>query len=105
APEAPPSKGVTVEFFAQHAQPLVIVGAVIVGLLLLRRSNMLRYIPNNRIGIVEKLWSGRGSLKQGFIALHGEAGFQPQVLRGGWHMMFPFQYRVHVMPLVTIPQG
>jgi uncharacterized membrane protein YqiK len=27
------------------------------------------------------------------------------VLRGGWHFLTPFQYRVHRMPLVTIPQG
>jgi uncharacterized membrane protein YqiK len=84
---------------------VIAAAGVIVGLLLLRKSNMLRYIPNNRIGVVEKLWSARGSVKQGFIAMAGEAGFQPDVLRGGWHMMFPFQYRVHVMPLVTIPQG
>ena len=68
-------------------------------------SRCVRYVGNNRIGIVEKLWSGRGSVRHGFIALAGEAGFQPDVLRGGWHMLFPFQYRVHVMPLVTIPQG
>jgi len=92
-------------FFGSHSQALIIIASVLVGLVLLRRSNMLRYIPNNRIGIVEKLWSTRGSVKHGFIALAGEAGFQPDVLRGGWHMLFPFQYRVHVMPLVTIPQG
>jgi uncharacterized membrane protein YqiK len=73
--------------------------------LLLWLSNAVRYIPNNRIGLVERLWSLRGSLKGGFIALHGEAGFQPDVLRGGWHVFFPFQFRVHVVPLVTIPQG
>jgi uncharacterized membrane protein YqiK len=85
----------------------VIIGAIstVIALLLIRWSNMLRYIPNNRIGVVEKLWSTGGSVKHGFIALSGEAGFQPDVLRGGWHMLFPFQYRVHVMPLVTIPQG
>jgi uncharacterized membrane protein YqiK len=92
-------------FLAQHRELLIIVGAAVVAVLLLRRSNMLRYIPNNRVGIVEKLWSVKGSVKQGFIALGGEAGFQPEVLRGGWHLMFPFQYRVHVMPLVTIAQG
>jgi uncharacterized membrane protein YqiK len=92
-------------FISSNARAFVIGLGVIVGLLLLRRSNMLRYIPNNRIGVVEKLWSLRGSVKQGFIALAGEAGFQPDVLRGGWHMLFPFQYRVHVLPLVTIPQG
>src|SRR5215475_167976 len=65
----------------------------------------IRYIPNTRIGIVEKLVSAKGSVKSGLIALDGEAGFQPHVLRGGWHFLTPFQYRVHRMPLVTIPQG
>jgi uncharacterized membrane protein YqiK len=64
-----------------------------------------RYIPNDRVGIVEKLWSPSGSVKSGLIALTGEAGFQPQLLRGGWHVLVPFQYRIHKMPLVTIPQG
>jgi uncharacterized membrane protein YqiK len=65
----------------------------------------IRYIPNTRVGIVEKLVSGKGSVEHGLIALDGEAGFQPHVLRGGWHFLTPFQYRVHRMPLVTIPQG
>jgi uncharacterized membrane protein YqiK len=65
----------------------------------------IRYIPNHRIGIVEKRWSFGGSLKNGFIALRGEAGFQPEVLRGGLHYLMPLQYRVHKMQLVTIPQG
>ena len=68
-------------------------------------SGFLRYIPNNRVGVVEKLWSAGGSVKHGLIALEGEAGFQPDVLRGGWHLFTPFQFRLHVMPLVTIPQG
>jgi uncharacterized membrane protein YqiK len=65
----------------------------------------IRYIPNTRIGIVEKRFSGKGSVKSGFIALHGEAGFQPHVLRGGIHYLRPLQYNVHMAPLVTIPQG
>lgn len=65
----------------------------------------IRYIPNNRIGIVEKRLSAKGSVKQGLIALHGEAGYQPNVLRGGLHYLLPIQYAVHIAPLVTIPQG
>lgn len=68
-------------------------------------SGAIRYIGNNRVAVVEKLWSFRGSIKSGLIALHGEAGFQPDVLRGGVHFFVPFQYRLHVQPLVTIPQG
>lgn len=68
-------------------------------------SLWIRFIPNNRVGIVEKRWSSRGSIKSGFIALHGEAGFQPNLLRGGIHFLTPFQYAVHRASLVTIPQG
>ncbi len=68
-------------------------------------AGVVRYIPNDRIGILEKLWSKTGSIKEGLIALNGEAGFQPDILRGGFHFFFPFQYRVHKAPLVTIPQG
>jgi uncharacterized membrane protein YqiK len=66
---------------------------------------LLRHVPNNRVGIVEKLASSGGSVRSGLVALRGEAGFQPQVLRGGWHVLNRLQYRVHVLPLVTIPQG
>jgi uncharacterized membrane protein YqiK len=68
-------------------------------------SLTFRYIPNDRVGIVEKLWSTSGSVTHGIIALQGEAGFQPDLLRGGWHVLMPFQYRLHKMSLVTIPQG
>jgi uncharacterized membrane protein YqiK len=67
--------------------------------------NTFRYIPNNKVGVLEKLWSASGSVQSGLIALHGEAGFQPTLLRGGWHALLPFQYRIHMLPLVTIPQG
>jgi uncharacterized membrane protein YqiK len=65
----------------------------------------IRYIPNNRVGIVEKRFSQKGSVKEGLIALNHEAGYQPNVLRGGLRLLAPFQYVVHLAPLVTIPQG
>lgn len=65
----------------------------------------IRYIPNNRVGIVEKRFGFRGSIESGFIALNGEAGYQPYVLRGGIHYLLPFQYSVARLPLVTITQG
>lgn len=79
----------------------VLAAALVVWVLYLT----FRYIPNNRVGIVEKLFSWRGSVTHGLIALEGEAGYQPELLRGGWHLLMPFQYRVHTVPLVTIPQG
>ena len=83
----------------------VIALAVVAAFVLAALMATFRYIPNDRVGIVEKLWSSSGSLKNGLIALNGEAGFQPGLLRGGWHVLRPFQYRIHKMPLVTIPQG
>jgi uncharacterized membrane protein YqiK len=67
----------------------------------------VRYIPHSRVGIVEKLWSGRGSLTQGrILALNGEAGFQASLLRGGLHLgFFPWQYRIHKEPLVMISES
>ena len=78
---------------------------VFVLLVLFIVSGIVRYVGNNRIAIVEKLWSGKGSITGGLIALKGQAGFQPGVLRGGFHFFVPFQFRLHVQPLVTIPQG
>ena len=71
----------------------------------IRVSGMMRYIGNSRVAVVEKLWSPKGSIQSGLIALKGEAGFQPEILRGGIHFFAPFQYRLHIHPLVTIPQG
>src|SRR3954471_9458203 len=67
----------------------------------------MRYIPNNRVGIVETLWSPKGSVPEGRImALAGEAGFQADLLRGGLHFgLWGWQYRIHKVNLVTVPQG
>jgi uncharacterized membrane protein YqiK len=84
---------------------LSVSAAIIVALVVLVfMSNAIIYIPNDRVGVVERLW-GAPSLTRGLIALKGEVGFQPQVLRGGIHYFFPFQFRVHRVDLVTIPQG
>ncbi len=79
-----------------------VLGAV---LIFLRVANIFRYISNNQVGIVEKLWAAKGSIKSGFIALNGEAGFEPEILRGGIHAFFPFTYRIHKSDLVTVGQG
>jgi uncharacterized membrane protein YqiK len=67
----------------------------------------VRYIPHSKVGIVEKLWSHKGSLTGGrIIALEGEAGFQAELLRGGVHSFyFPWQYRIHKEPLVMISES
>src|SRR5215471_18093853 len=90
---------------AGYSTVIFVALGVIVVLVLLRVGNVVRYIPNDQVGIIEKLWSARGSVKAGFIALGKEAGFQPEILRGGIHFFFPFAYRVHRKPLVTIAQG
>ena len=79
------------------------IAGVVVALLLL--YSCLVYVPNNRVGILERLWAGKGSVEHGIMALNGEAGYVPDLLRGGFHVLFPFQYRVHKTNLVTVPQG
>lgn len=82
--------------------PIVLILVVLFGLWL-----CFRYIPNNSVGVVEKLWSGSGSVPEGrIIALSGEAGFQSELLRGGIHFGYwRWQYKVHRANLVTISQG
>src|SRR4051794_39768628 len=67
----------------------------------------LRYISNDYVGIVEKLWSPSGSVPEGrIIALNGEAGYQAALLRGGIHLnLWRWQYAVHKVRLVNISEG
>ncbi len=84
---------------------VVVVGVFVLLFVFVTGLAGIRYIPNKRVGIVEKRWSRKGSVESGLIALNGEAGFQPEVLRGGLHFLTPLQFQVHSVSLVTIPQG
>lgn len=64
----------------------------------------IRFIGNTEVGIVEKTWGG-GHLSNHIIALNNEAGFQPDVLRGGVHYKPGYRFRIHRVPLVTIHRG
>ena len=66
-----------------------------------------RWIPNDRIGVVEKWWSLAGSVTEGrIIAPAAEAGYQADILRGGLHFgWWRWQYAIHTAPLVSIPEG
>ena len=79
----------------------------LVALVLLRWLLGVRYIPHHKVGVVERLWSLGGSLSEGrIIALDEEAGFQAAILRGGIHFFyFPWQYRIHLQPLVVVSEG
>ena len=84
---------------------IVQIAAVLFGVLVLLWVVGFRVIRSDKVAVVEKWWSLRGSIKDAIISLHGEAGYQPNVLRGGIHFRSPLMYKVHVMPLVTISQG
>ncbi|MDT8716200.1 flotillin family protein [Clostridium sp. 19966] len=81
----------------------VVGGIALLGIILWLAG--LKIIPNDKVAILEKWWSNKGSLKEQIIALNGEAGYQPEVVRGGIHFLTPLVYKVHTVPLVTIPQG
>lgn len=82
---------------------ILVLSAALLTFLFLTAS--VRIIPNNLVAVVERRWSSKGSIKSGLIALNGEAGYQPDLLRGGFHWYWPFQYKIHKSPLLTIPQG
>jgi len=78
---------------------------ILLGIIVFFEIIGFKIIPNNKIAIVEKWWSPKGSLNEQIIALNGEAGYQPQIIRGGIHFLSPLMYKVHICPLVTVPQG
>ena len=88
---------------------LVLPASIVVGILFVLWLAFflvgVRIVGSSQVGVVEKWWSRGGSLKDQIIALKGEAGYQPDVLRAGVHLRSPLIYRVHLYPLVTIPQG
>ena len=82
----------------------VLVALLVVVPLVLKFLVGPRFIGNTEVGIVEKTWGG-GHLNAHIIALKGEAGFQPEVLRGGLHFKPGYRFRIHRVPLVTIHRG
>lgn len=83
---------------------ILIAAIVMLSVVAVWLTGMVRFISNHQVGVVEKLFGSR-TLTHGLIALNGETGYQPDVLRGGFHVFRPCQYRIHRVPLVTIPQG
>ena len=67
---------------------IVVVGLIIVAYWVLGITR----IGPDRVGLVEKRWSAKGSLDKAIIALNGEAGYQPDLLRGGIHFRSRIQY-------------
>jgi uncharacterized membrane protein YqiK len=81
----------------------IVVGVLLfLGLLYLFAG--VRFVPNDRVGIVEKRFGGERA-SRGLIALGDEPGFRPELLRGGLYWFRPFVFRIRIAPLVTIPQG
>jgi len=81
------------------------VGGLIALYIIIFKILGLRVINSNEVAVIEKWWSVRGSLKDSIIALKGEAGYSPDLLRGGMHFKSALMYRIHKYPLITIPQG
>src|SRR3954471_9138204 len=85
---------------------LGVLGTLVL-LICLPRLLGIVYIPHTQVGVIEKIWSSKGSLREGqIIARNGEAGFQARFLRGGIHLgLYPWQYRIHKEPLVVVAEG
>lgn len=83
----------------------IVAGSLIALYIIIFKLLGLRVIGSNEVGVIEKWWSFKGSLKNSIIALNGEAGYSPDLLRGGIHFKTVFMYKIHKYPLITIPQG
>jgi uncharacterized membrane protein YqiK len=99
----------TIALLPLEAPWLIWVGALAIAVLVLCLPRLLGvvYIPYTHVGIIEKIWSSKGSLREGqIIARNGEAGLQARFLRGGIHFgLYPWQYRIHKEPLVVVAEG
>ena len=82
-----------------------VVAAIVLLYLLIFKVLGLRVINSDEVAVIEKWWSPKGSLKDAIIALNGEAGYSPDLLRGGIHFKSVLMYKIHKYPLITIPQG
>ncbi len=80
-----------------------ILGVLLLVVALRLIAGSLTYIPVTQYGILERKWAFKPSPEQfGLVALRNNAGYVPEVLRGGWHMLMPFQYRIHKRDLIRI---
>jgi uncharacterized membrane protein YqiK len=84
---------------------LIAVGIIVLLYVLIFVILGLRVISSDQVAVVEKWWSLKGSLKDSIIALKGEAGYSPNLLRGGIHFRSALMFKIHKYPLITIPQG
>ena len=84
---------------------LIGIAIAIVAIIIFFKLLGFRVIRSDEVAVVEKWWSPKGSLKNSIIALQGEAGYSPDLLRGGIHVKTPLKYKIHRYPLITIPQG
>ena len=84
---------------------IIVLGVMLALYLLIFVVFGLRVIDSDQVAVIEKWWSVKGSLKDSIIALHGEAGYSPDLLRGGIHFKSALMYKIHRYPLITIPQG
>jgi uncharacterized membrane protein YqiK len=82
-----------------------IAAAIVVLYLIIFKILGLRVIHSDEVAVIEKWWSIKGSLKDSIVALHGEAGYEPDLLRGGIHFKSVLMFKIHKYPLITIPQG
>ena len=77
---------------------VIIVAGILFLYLLIFKILGLRVINSNEVAVIEKWWSFKGSLKDSIIALNGEAGYSPHLLRGGIHFKTVLMYRIHKYP-------
>ncbi|TFG81195.1 MAG: flotillin family protein, partial [Erysipelotrichales bacterium] len=71
----------------------IVVGVAAVYLVVFKILG-LRVINSNEVAVVEQCWSSKGSLKDAIIALHKEAGYSPDLLRGGIHFKSVLKYKI-----------
>lgn len=84
--------------------PMLIIIGVIALIVLFVLFKSIKHIPAGYNGWVTKNF-GKKITDGGFLALDGEAGYQPDPIQNGWRFKLWPIYTVKVEPLVQIPAG
>ena len=75
---------------AAHSTAIEIIVGIVMLAVVPRVGNFVRYIPNDQVGSIERLWSSRGSVKTDQIAarlfeamVQGHQPVVPQIMVAG----------------------
>lgn len=87
-------------------QIIAVIATIPVGTIVLMVVTGCRWIPKNKVGIVENLWSTKGLIEnRKIVALNNQERYQDTLVGGMYFKLWHWQYSVHKVDPVIVPSG